>query len=310
MDTDTPENIKCPYCGASNAADSGFCEVCYKDPRLQAGARPKARSGVTPDFAPLDPPGSEDTQSAPAAPARPMRSGTLAVFAVCAALYAASLCFVHRLPSRSEILPELLQDPVQVETSEPPFNVTRKDITYTITPRYTYEMYGLIVTYNFSDSWLDISHSDWKDYLNVMDISTIWGYNLAAGDYKKPHYYHADWTGYYEYRTPVDFHSREFANSHLLADNPEVEREMLRSEIGDQIRAKGYLVNYSHSGGRFTRNTSVTRDDRGNGACEIIFVTDYEILRKGSTVWRAINKLSKLAGGTCLLYLCYGFLFA
>jgi len=253
---------------------------------------------------------AEDGQNVTGTQARLKRSRGAAVFLISAAFYAASLFFVHRLPSKSEILPELLTEPVQLETTKQPFTVTRKDMTYTITPRYSYEMYGLIVAYNFSNSWLDISHADWKDYLNVMDISTIWGYNLESGDYKKPRYSHADWTGYYEYSGTVNFHSREFANSHLLADNPEVEREMLRSTIGDQIRAKGYLVNYSHSGGRFTRNTSVTRDDRGNGACEIIFVTDYEILKRGDTVWRAINKLSKFAGGACLLYLCFSFLFA
>ena len=137
--------------------------------------------------------------------------------------------------------------------------MTRNDITYTITPRYTYEMSGLNVAENFSDSWLDISHADWKDYLNVMDISTIWGYN------------------------------------------PEVENEMLRSTIGDQIYAKGYLVNYSHSGGRFTRNSSATRDDKGNGACEIIFVTEYQILKHGSTVWRGLPAVSVSGFPICII---------
>ncbi|HAH31255.1 MAG TPA: hypothetical protein DCL44_02955 [Elusimicrobia bacterium] len=34
-----PENIKCPYCGADNAADSEFCGACYKKMRIPAEIR-------------------------------------------------------------------------------------------------------------------------------------------------------------------------------------------------------------------------------------------------------------------------------
>ena len=75
----------------------------------------------------------------------------------------------------------------------------------------------------------------------------------------------------------------------------------MQAERGDQIHLKGYLVTYSHGGG--TRGTSLTRDDTGNGACETIYVTDINILRKANRFWRYLFSLSTLlvAGSIILL---------
>ncbi|HNW43698.1 MAG TPA: zinc ribbon domain-containing protein [Elusimicrobiales bacterium] len=38
-----PENIKCPYCGADNAADSEFCGACYKNLHIPGEVRAAAK---------------------------------------------------------------------------------------------------------------------------------------------------------------------------------------------------------------------------------------------------------------------------
>jgi hypothetical protein len=218
------------------------------------------------------------------------------VFLLSVMTYAASLFQVNRLPAKEAIVPELYREPVQVPIDLPPFTITRRSITYTITPSHAYELYGLVVTWHHSGSLIDISHGAWKDYLNAKDISVIWGNNIAANDYHKVTFSHGDWTGYYRYKEAVNFSAVQFANNHLITDNPRLEKEIMRTRTGDQVFVVGYLAQYSHSNGAFTRGTSTTRDDTGNGACETIFVTDYAILQQANPAWRQAQRLALLLG--------------
>jgi len=43
MEAELPDNIKCPYCGADNAADSEFCGACYKNLRIPDEVRAAAK---------------------------------------------------------------------------------------------------------------------------------------------------------------------------------------------------------------------------------------------------------------------------
>ena len=80
---------------------------------------------------------------------------------------------------------------------------------------------------------------------------------------------------------------RALSNNHLLADRPAIAAKLRDVRIGDQVRIRGMLAEYSHNHGfAFKRGTSLTRDDTGNGACETIFVQDVEILRTGGGPWR------------------------
>ncbi len=214
-----------------------------------------------------------------------------------------SLFFVNALPRKNEIHPELYREPAQAATVKEPFTVRKEGVDYTLTPLFNYELYGLLVTYHNSSSFIDNSHEKWKDYLNVRDISVIWGYNIEADDYREVSFSHGDWTGYYEYDHPVKFDGKYFANMHILPGDEKIEKEVMRSRIGDQIAVKGYLVNYSHSGGKFTRTTSTVRDDTWNGACEIVYVTEFRILREANSLWRGINRYALITAVCCLLLL-------
>ena len=76
----------------------------------------------------------------------------------------------------------------------------------------------------------------------------------------------------------------------------------------DQIVLKGYLVNYRHDQG-FHRKTSITRNDKGGGACETLFVTQCQILRKGNPFWNTLHHLTKYFIGISVIILIIQFLF-
>jgi len=61
------------------------------------------------------------------------------------------------------------------------------------------------------------------------------------------------------------------ANMHLIPANNEVRETLLATRIGNVVTLSGYLVSANRSDG-FTWNSSLSRDDTGNGACELMYV--------------------------------------
>ena len=79
------------------------------------------------------------------------------------------------------------------------------------------------------------------------------------------------------------------------------EHRHLWAEPGDQVRLRGVLAEYRNPQNGFFRSTSTTRDDTGNGACETIYVTDFEIVRKANPGLRFYYALAKWSAIVSLL---------
>jgi len=63
------------------------------------------------------------------------------------------------------------------------------------------------------------------------------------------------------------------ANNHVIAANDKVASVIRGLRVGQIVTLEGYLVNATNPEGRWW-NSSLTRDDSGNGACELIFVKE------------------------------------
>jgi hypothetical protein len=218
------------------------------------------------------------------------------ILPIAALTFAVSFFMRNRLPDKSLIHESLLQDPIQTEDGVPePFEVTRKDVTYTVTPLFSYELWGMIVSYHDSASFIDISHKLWNDYINVKDVCVIWGKNVKTGVYKRMTFRNRDFTCFYRYpdqETGELFTENALSNNHLLPADPIVSATVERARKGDQVRFKGWLVSYGQKGVPYSRGSSTVRNDRGNGACEVVYVTEFEILREANAAWRTLYKLA------------------
>jgi hypothetical protein len=218
------------------------------------------------------------------------------VLAAAVATFAVSFLMKDRLPGRDAILPELLQEPAQTSGGLPePFDVTRKGVTYAVEPMFNYELWGLVVSYHHADSFTDISHEAWKDYINVKDICVLWGQNLETAVYSRMRFRSRDFTCFYSYpdeETGRVFNENCLSNNHLLPADPIVAAAIMGARKGDQVHFKGWLVTYGIKGTPYRRVSSTTRFDRGNGACEVVFVNEFEVLRAANPGWRALHKLS------------------
>jgi hypothetical protein len=213
-----------------------------------------------------------------------------------------------RLPDKGAILPSLRQDPVQTDTDLPgPFDVTRKGVTYLVEPVFNYELWGMVVSYHHADSFVDLAHEMWNDHVNIKDVCVIWGKNVETGVYRRMKFRSRDFTCFYRYpdQEAGDLFSADcLSNNHLLGADPVVSRRILKARKGDQIHLSGWLVSYGQKDASFRRGTSTVRTDHGDGACETVFVKEFEVLEPANLEMRALNKIS-----IALMVLCAGVLF-
>lgn len=208
--------------------------------------------------------------------------GRIALTAGVAAL-AAGFLFDGHLPARETLRAEVQTDPLQRAIAIPAFNAHAGKVDYSVAPVADYEITGLVVSRHDSGAWWDWIHAASNDHLNVVDLCMVWGANAASGAYEKMSFSSGQFVCYYQSGDSdalAPANVRALSNNHLLTESPAIARRLRNVVVGDQIRLTGQLVSYSHNAGfAFTRGTSTTRDDTGNGACETLFVRDVEVLR-------------------------------
>ena len=81
------------------------------------------------------------------------------------------------------------------------------------------------------------------------------------------------------------------SNNHLITDDDYIRNRIEEVGIGDQVRLKGWLSSYKNNQGG-ERGTSITREDQGNGACETIYVKEFDILDEYNNAWRKLMYFS------------------
>jgi len=220
-----------------------------------------------------------------------------------------SIIFRNRWPSGRELLPEASQEPIQQTGDLPsPFDVLQKGFTYTVYPQFEYELWGMVVSSHYAGSFLDYAHEMWKDYLNIKDLCVIWGKNLETGAFREIKFWSRDFTCYYSWSNPETggrFSPSHISNNHLITEDVLLRKLIKSVKRGDQVRLKGWLAKYGHKGSQVVRGTSTTRNDTGGQACETVYVTEFEVLKRANPGWRAVlpASMALIAGCVLLLFL-------
>jgi len=203
----------------------------------------------------------------------------------CVALGASAYLRKDTLPPTDRLDPALGQQPVQVEDRGARFSFGYREQHYTVEPVADYELWGLVVSHNDISSIFDAYHD--ADSVDSKDLCVIWGRNLEAGDFRNVKYWSGSWTCNASWREGVTFHANQLSNNHLITQNASLRKLINSVHVGDQVHFRGMLVNYRDDANPDSwRNTSTTREDSGNHACEVVYVRDFEILRRGNEGWQ------------------------
>ena len=66
------------------------------------------------------------------------------------------------------------------------------------------------------------------------------------------------------------------ANMHLIPADNAILKQIKTARAGDIVDFTGYLVKVTGADG-WKWKSSLTRNDMGNGACEVVYVEDFEV---------------------------------
>jgi hypothetical protein len=200
----------------------------------------------------------------------------------------------QRLPTPEQLDPQIAEEPLQEPIDMAPFdrNVGRE--VYHLVPLARYDIKALVVSSHDANTWWDYIHKQVGDFINVTDLCVVWGNDATTGIYREMSFSNSEWSCDFSLDGPRAeqlFKTDGLSNNHILSDDPHTVKALRSLRIGDQIRIKGYLVNYANSGRAPNdyRNTSLTRLDVGDGACEIIYVTDLIVLSAGTRAWMVLR---------------------
>lgn len=162
--------------------------------------------------------------------------------------------------------------PRQVETPRGPFQVDTRKGPITLTPRADYRIQAVVAS--TERYWIDRSA-----FLSPLDVALVWGPVGNREVWKEIDFYQANrfciWSTHRSFPRAETIH-RHFANVHLIPGTRNLRRALLSLDPGDEIRLEGFLVDATGSDG-FRWTTSLSREDEGEGSCEILFVESAQI---------------------------------
>ena len=196
------------------------------------------------------------------------------------------------------------RDPIQIDAPGDQFEFSYGSNNYIIQPVAEYEIAGLVVTHNNISSITDAYHD--SDSVDFRDICLVWGINVTNNIFRRAEFHSSPWTCHIRFNDRMaeqSFNMEQLSNTHLLAKDESVRKKVLSMRIGDQVFLRGKLINYWPRGAsELSRNSSLVRNDTGNGACEVMWVEEARVLRRASSRWDDFRTLGIwLLGGAILL---------
>ena len=156
-----------------------------------------------------------------------------------------------------------------------------KDIKMDVTYKYKYEVDALVVS---AKSYKGYSI---QDTICPKDIAFAWGDVAAHNSDIDFHWSQSGRFCYWELDSYDDAATLggvnaiipQISNNHIIPADTTVKDDLKKVKTGDHIRLEGYLVDIvgtDKDGTTFTWSSSTSRDDTGNGACEVIYTTKIE----------------------------------
>ncbi len=161
-------------------------------------------------------------------------------------------------------------DPVQTNFDTPQPPIKFKDAS--LQPLAKFSLTARVLSrhdYRF-DAESDISPTDLAlGWGRMSDSAVLHGIDIDQGD----RFYHWRVREFPIPRREIETHS---ANMHMIPADASVARELERVRAGDVVTLEGYLVEADQPNGWRWRS-SLTREDTGAGACELIYLRELSI---------------------------------
>lgn len=187
----------------------------------------------------------------------------------------------HQLkPTAYQDVPiNILQDPIQekVNFAEPILFNNLPDFDCKLKPQAIYKISAIVAAKK-------VYRYGWTAKIAPIDLALIWG-ELTEPSYKKVITYSQSNRWYYFRYSPncpldINYISSHSANNHIIPANNNILRVIRSLRSGQAVLLEGYLVNLQGTRkGKYPIwwNSSLTRLDSGDGACELFYVNRVQI---------------------------------
>jgi len=171
----------------------------------------------------------------------------------------------HRALKHPDGVITAASDPEQTSTSDPEFQFKH----YSIKPLQDFSIVARVLStehYEF-DTGAELAPVDLAlGWGPMSETSVINQLNISQGG----RFY------FYRYQLPPPIPPNDIvthsANMHMIPSNSLIEKELKDVRVGQIIHLQGNLVEVKDLKKNWTWRSSLTRNDSGNGACEVIWV--------------------------------------
>ena len=176
-----------------------------------------------------------------------------------------------------------IRDPIQTP-ADGRTHISSFGFSVNITYEYEYDIEALVVHTRRYFGFTQMS-----DAISPMDVGLAWGKVAEYNEQIDFGWEHGDRYLKFDVNDPrvytvfdggVRYICSHMSNNHLIPADFGISHKIKMIRRGDHIRLKGYLVSVygTRWGKEFAWESSTSRTDEGNGACEVMYVTDVEFL--------------------------------
>lgn len=168
-------------------------------------------------------------------------------------------------------------DPIQgPPSSRDPIPIEMGKNQFTLTPLAEYRLSGVLVS---KETYSD----DWNSKVSPIDLAIVWG-KLAEPEYDQYMSYNQSNRWYfYRWKEGKPFQDSyvisHSSNNHIIPGNRNIDLAVKAIKRREKVVLEGRLVNLAGTvnGEKVTWNSSLSRQDTGNGSCELFYVTKVRV---------------------------------
>jgi hypothetical protein len=180
-------------------------------------------------------------------------------------------------PSGRDGSPINCLEPPSVEKQEPGVVKVSKDgFDIAITQKAAYTVRGIVVG-------RENYHSGWNSLISPADVALCWGKLAENGTYKRLKWSQGNrwyfWRAGEEFGYNNDFVAGHSSNNHMIPATPNLTKAIKSLKEGDTVEMTGHLVDVAATkkSENYFWNSSTSTADRGDGSCEIIYLTRLKV---------------------------------
>ncbi len=180
-------------------------------------------------------------------------------------------------PSGRDSSPIDILRPPTMEKQEPrAVRLSKDGFDIAITQKAAYAVRGIVVS-------RENYHSGWNSLVSPADVALCWGKLAENGTYRRLKWSQGNrwyfWRAGEEFGYNSDFVAQHSSNNHLIPATPNLAKAVKSLKEGDAVEMTGHLVDVTavRKSETYSWNSSVSTTDRGDGSCEIIYLTQVKV---------------------------------